>query len=364
MPPSYEVQVVTSPGEFAALRAEWGALLERSTGTLFQSWEWLHTWWTHLGRGRLWLLLARREGRLAGIAPLFISRYGGTGLRRVGFLGTGSSDYLQFLVDAAEAEEATAALLEYVAAERRRWDFCDWQQIPEDTPLAALPAPPGVCERRIVQETCPYVPLPGSWREFTGGLGRKLRGNLGYYRRLIERDFEAEWLTATNGTTEQGMEAFFRLHQRRWNQRLLPGAFMGRRQREFHQAAAAALQERGWLRLHLLRLNGREEAALYCFHFRGKGYYYLGGFEPAKARYSLGTALTAQAIERAIEEGAAEFDFLRGDEPYKYAWRAVDRHNWRWLWWKPGGVSRLAPLLNDLERAAERRIKAFARSRR
>src|SRR5207249_2485766 len=156
------------------------------------------------------------------------------------------------------------------------------------------------------------------------------------------------WVTSSNGDTRQCMEGFFRLHQRRWNRRWLPGAFAGERNRAFHHEAAAAMQARGWLRLHLLRLDGRDEAALYCFRFRERGYYYLGGFEPERTRYSLGTVLTGHAIEHAIAEGATEFDFLRGGEAYKYSWRASDRHNWRWLWWKPSGLSSLAPALNRL----------------
>ena len=37
----------------------------------------------------------------------------------------------------------------------------------------------------------------------------------------------------------------------------------------------------------------------------------------------------APPIEHAIQEGCVEFDFLRGAEPYKYAWGAADRQQWR-----------------------------------
>lgn len=356
--------MISSRAAFGALREEWDALLGRSDVSVFQSWEWLHTWWKHFGRGRLWILALRRDGELCGLAPLAISRYMGTPLRRVTFLGTGSSDYLQFIVAADMLEEGTARLLEHVAERRREWDFCDWQQIPADSPLATLPAPAGAESDRFVQEVCPYVPLPPRWEEFTAGIGKKLRSNIGYHRRLLEREFTIEWITAANGATARHMEGFFRLHQRRWNGRGLPGAFAGNRSRRFHVEAAEALNARGWLRLHVLRLNGEDQAALYCFGYRGKGYYYLGGFEPSLGRYSLGTVLTAHAIERAIGEGAREFDFLRGDEPYKYVWKAQDRHNWRWLWWKSRGPSALTPALNRLERAAEVRIKEWARQRR
>ena|SRR5438105_11909593 len=52
---------------------------------------------------------------------------------------------------------------------------------------------------------------------------------------------------------------------------------------------------------------------------------YLSGFDPALARFSLGTLLVGHAIEEAVREGAEEFDFLRGQEDYKYRWGAKDR---------------------------------------
>jgi CelD/BcsL family acetyltransferase involved in cellulose biosynthesis len=53
--------------------------------------------------------------------------------------------------------------------------------------------------------------------------------------------------------------------------------------------------------------------------------YYLGGFEPAYARASVGALVVAHALAEAQRHGAREFDFLRGREPYKYAWGAQDR---------------------------------------
>jgi hypothetical protein len=44
----------------------------------------------------------------------------------------------------------------------------------------------------------------------------------------------------------------------------------------------------------------------------------------ASSRLSPGTLLIAHAIEEVIREGAAIFDFLRGQERYKYFWGAGD----------------------------------------
>jgi CelD/BcsL family acetyltransferase involved in cellulose biosynthesis len=42
------------------------------------------------------------------------------------------------------------------------------------------------------------------------------------------------------------------------------------------------------------------------------------------------------AIEHAIREGCEEFDFLRGVEPYKYAWGAANQHTYRLCWSRKG----------------------------
>ena len=55
----------------------------------------------------------------------------------------------------------------------------------------------------------------------------------------------------------------------------------------------------------------------------------LAGFDPAFSKLSPGTLTIGHAIDQAIREGATEFDFLRGGEPYKYHWGAVDRVNFR-----------------------------------
>ena len=77
---------------------------------------------------------------------------------------------------------------------------------------------------------------------------------------------------------------------------------------------------RGWLRLFVLRLNGEPAASLYAFRYNHVFYFYQSGFDPAYGKYSVGLVTMALSIKAAIEEGAEEYDFLRGDERYKFQW--------------------------------------------
>lgn len=196
-----------------------------------------------------------------------------------------------------------------------------------------------------------------------------MRYNLGYYERLLGKTFaEVRWHLADTNTLEAGMTALFDLHQKRWNARWLPGVLGSKRVQAFHRDVAHAFLANGWLRLHLLTVDGTIRAALYCFTWGRSTYYYLGGFAPELSKYSLGTLLTGKAIRMAIEEGCAEFDFLRGNEDYKYRWLPEVRINHRLLLLRSherlGGLGELPGragfALNRVERYVELRAKAFA----
>jgi CelD/BcsL family acetyltransferase involved in cellulose biosynthesis len=97
----------------------------------------------------------------------------------------------------------------------------------------------------------------------------------------------------------------------------------------FHREAARAMLRAGMLRLYALLVAGRLAAVLYGFRDRRRFYYYLAGFDPALGKVSPGTLVVGHAIEEAAREGAGDFDFLRGQEAYKYLWGAQEQCNYR-----------------------------------
>jgi len=59
-------------------------------------------------------------------------------------------------------------------------------------------------------------------------------------------------------------------------------------------------------------------AAFLCLEFGGSVGLYNSGFDPARAALAPGIVLLAHVIRDAIDRGFPVFDFLRGEEPYKY----------------------------------------------
>ena len=93
----------------------------------------------------------------------------------------------------------------------------------------------------------------------------------------------------------------------------------------FFADAFGKLSHAGLLRAYSLSCEERFIGGYVGFLHADRACYYFGGFDPAFSFESPGTVLIGHAMRRAAAEGAQKFDFLRGGEPYKYAWGARDR---------------------------------------
>jgi CelD/BcsL family acetyltransferase involved in cellulose biosynthesis len=357
------VQEVTDANALAALESDWRDLLARAADpTPFQSFEWQETWWRHHGRGRLWVLAAYDSGVMVGLMPLHITRYRGTPLRQVRFLGAPLSDFQEILAAQGREGAVRDAFVAHLAAHSSRWDLCDFADQRKGTSLTEGEMPDPLRPMLVHHRVCPYIPLNSSWDEFVKRLSKNMRTNVGRRRRQVAKQFRAEYDVASDATVTAAMEELFRLHNARWRRRGVSGAFAGARMQAFHHEVAKRFLARGWLRLHRLRLDGETRAAFYCFQLGRRVYYYLSGFDLAFGKYSIGNVLMAQAIERAIADGATEFDLLRGDETYKFAWKAEERETLRLIIGRRALRSLFALSAHRLERFIE--LKGLALQRR
>ncbi|HAW60362.1 MAG TPA: hypothetical protein DCW86_02680 [Actinobacteria bacterium] len=337
------VSAATRVQDVLNLRESWDGLLETSGGTVFQSWEWQRVWWKHYGRDkRPFILLVYEDEELMGIAPFFVSlSHLGLPFKVISFLGSGPSDYGDFLLHPSRRAEALEAIMGYLQTSED-WDVIDLQEIPSNSAnLRALrelygkgdfyPVIGGVGKiQEFTQDVSLALSLPGNWDGFLQSLDRKFRWNILYYARRLRRNHGVQVHRA--GSVEEvdrGMSDLFLLHRRRQREKGLPTPILSRRYRGFHREVAHQFFRRGWLALYSLRVDEEVVSALYGFEHGDRFYYYLGGFDPSWGRLSVATILIAEVIEEAIERGFKTFDFLRGEESYKVRWGAVPRQNIR-----------------------------------
>ena len=85
------------------------------------------------------------------------------------------------------------------------------------------------------------------------------------------------------------------------------------------------------LRLTFLSVGGRRIAAGVHLETPDSYLYYNAGVDPDARELSPGVLMVHAYVRRALAAGVRRLDFLRGDEPYKYEWGAVDEPIFRLL---------------------------------
>ena len=98
---------------------------------------------------------------------------------------------------------------------------------------------------------------------------------------------------------------------------------MDGRMERFFRRVLAAFAERGACRLWFLDTSSGPIAAFVTIEWDERVGLYNSGFDPASAALSPGVVLLAQLVRDAIERGRRTFDFLRGEERYKYEFEPV-----------------------------------------
>ena len=93
---------------------------------------------------------------------------------------------------------------------------------------------------------------------------------------------------------------------------------MDARMERFFRRVIVALAARGAARLAFLDVAERPIAAFVMLEWEDTVGLYNSGFAPERAALSPGLVLLAGVVRDAIERGRRRFDFLRGEERYKY----------------------------------------------
>jgi len=317
------------PGGFDVLAREWNDLLHRSAAdTLFLALEFQHTWWRNLGEGDLSILAVRDNGELVGIAPLFATT-DSQGRRTLSIVGCVEvADYLDFIVAPGSEDEVYAALLDYlVSPSAPAWDVLDLCNIHQDSPtlriLPPLAEDRGWVASTIRDDVCPVVTLPETWEEYLQMLDGKQRREIRRKMRRAGAQAALHWyIVGRERDLVAEVEDFLDLMAASTPDK---AAFLTPRMRDFFHQLARVTYEAGWLQLAFLEIGDRKAAAYLNFVYDNRVLVYNSGLDwQTFPKVGAGIILTAYCIRHAIERGREVFDFLQGDERYKYEFGGQD----------------------------------------
>jgi CelD/BcsL family acetyltransferase involved in cellulose biosynthesis len=313
--------------------AEWNALLAESVSHVpFLRHEYLRAWWETRGGGEwpgaeLALVAARQDGRLAGIAPLFFAK-NREGLPSLLLLGSIEiSDYLDLIVRPADLPAFVRGLLDFVErAGPFNWRALDWHNLPEASPtLPVLKAEAGRRGWTFSQERtyhAPSIPLPGDFETYLSGIDKKQRHEIRRKMRRADEAGNVRWTIVNDAAAlDAEVEAFLALMAGEPDK----AKFLTEAMRAQMRLSCRAAFENGWLQLAFLEVDGQKAAGYLNFDYLNRIWVYNSGIDRRFLELSPGWVLLGHLLEWANKNGRAEFDFMRGEEDYKYKFGGVDR---------------------------------------
>ena len=306
---------------FQQLWDQWEALLPQGTfNSIFQTPLWHQIWWQELGGdAELCLTAVRDDETLIGIAPLM--RTGDT----LSLLGnTDLWDYRDFIVARGEETNFYPALLDHLQGES--WRELDLPSLPEHSPtlvhLPSLAEERGYTVEVSEEDVSPGIALPQSWDSYLMGLSKKDRHELRRKFRRLDRE-EGYAYYAVNGSSSLmgALDDFFAMMR---GSRQDKAIFLTPQRERFFRRMAEEVARTNTLKLFFLELHGERVAGALCFDYGNTRFLYNSGYDLDYSGLSVGLLLKARCLQGAIEEGKEYFDFLRGNERYKYDLGAKD----------------------------------------
>jgi len=313
---------------------EWSALLQaNSSASAFSLRAFHQAWWSAHGGGAEDVSIAVRSassGELLGYLPLM--------RRPDGVIYSGATlhiDYATVLLaphTSAQSQEpdpvadalATALLALNSPINMMRIRPADAAHV---RMVAAIQRAASVASRAAtyaIEEPAPYIDLQGirTLDEHLDRLDKKQRHEI---RRKVRRGEAAGVQISASEDVLADLPEFVRLHRARWGERgLFTETPKGAEEEAFLRELFATAPS-GTISMLMARNDefGTFAAGLFLRDAGALRYWNAGGDAAARA-LSPGVLLFVHGLQMAINEGRAQLDFLRGNEPYKYECGAVD----------------------------------------
>jgi CelD/BcsL family acetyltransferase involved in cellulose biosynthesis len=319
--------------EFKGLSGKWNTFIQSSTNdNLFLTHEWLSSWWQSFNSGNrtfYFLLAYDQDENIVGAFPFQLVRQKilrFLSLRLLLPIGRNRYDkfeteYNTFMVPPtlpSLEKHVYQAFAKYIKTHAKDWDMVILPNLlsthPSATTLDRELKKIFMTVRRK-QENNYVIQLAATYKSFLKGLSRNKRRSLKRSLKKVSRHHDPTFsIVSRVDEVNPYLDNYYTLVSQRHN--WTPTA----KKRAFMHMLCVQLARAGWLRCYQLLLDTVPAATLFGFSYKNRYYAYKAAFNPDFFSVSPGSALYAYAIQKEIEYGTDEFDYLIGEYDYKRYW--------------------------------------------
>lgn len=336
------IDVIETRAGFDALRENWDQVfLADPYAQHFLSFTWLRSYLRRRGR---WFILALREkaegSAYVAFFPLRVitqqDKKTGRFFDEIIMAGNFAADYTGFLTRPEYEHHAVAGFCTFLKKQcwtHLKLDYIGGPPSRREALIRALQGPLVMFRDSTPKSlndinncVCPVVTLPATFDEYLEtSMSSQTRQKLRRFLRKVESDPEFRISFATSETVDRDMTILFDFWRTKW------APFKGKDRAERIIASTREMLmdcfRDGTLEVPVLWHADRPLGALANIidHRKGVVLFYITGRDESWTTPSPGLVLHGHCIRRAIEMGFKEYDFLRGNEPYKYMFGPWER---------------------------------------
>lgn len=323
---------VTTLEQFKSYEEDLDGLLKRSIGkNLYLTYDYIYSWLSAFGEARTYtIIIVKDGGKVVGFCPLIKEtnrKFFKFSFSCYKFIGEGLWGYADFLADNDYRQEIIEGFLDYIFQEFT-FHKIEFGPILENS-LNLLIVRDYLERRKIrfsirIFRDAPHIRTGMDLDEYvrTGALKkstldmvqRRIRqlskmGRLSY--RKINKELTQEELAGY-------MSQFLEMYRQQWKQNrfVRDSRFI-----DFYFGFAFRALKKGYCELAMLYFNDKLIAFHYGFLLDGCRYWFTPTYSTAfeYKNYSPGKVLLYYLVKDSFRE-KVEFDFMNGDEPYKFEW--------------------------------------------
>ena len=335
------IDIIDTLPSLAKLEDNWNAAYDADPeAQIFLSWKWLSGWLAHIEGP--WFILAAKASDSAdapyvAFFPLRIQATieRGDVLNEVKMAGNFSADYTGIVCPPDAESKVIPAFARHI--KQMHWARLSLENVRMSERrfrllLAHFPkANFQLTEVNRVGEVdgidnsiCPYAALPKDWDSYLSSLSANTRQKIRRLLKLVDTEGEYRITVSNAETFAEDLKTLLRFWEIRWRSR--KGDTMDGLVRSNGIVLTRSFQS-GLVFLPTFWHGDRPIAALATLVDPRKRTFsfYMTGRDETFDGPPPGVILHAFSIRHAIENGFSEYDFLRGNEPYKYSYRCAER---------------------------------------
>jgi CelD/BcsL family acetyltransferase involved in cellulose biosynthesis len=309
-----------------------GLVLNSNHYSPFQTYEWISTYTKHyIPSTALLLLLAYDGDTLVGIAPFAKFEFRRLKLfkfRKLVFIGEIFSEYCDFIVHDKYADQVIPLFIDYVISTYSGIDRIDLRDIYFDSPTINILSK---SEKYIINqfngEKYLYIDTSKNKGEYYKQFGSKTLQTL---ERKAEKLKEINSVFLFQDEYDKRKIAELILFNRsRISQKGEISFFDLDNNEEFFKDIALQFNQNSLLFLNSCIINDEAASFYLGFLFHNKFYFFISGFSSKYVNLSVGTIHLKKIIDFCFDNQILEFDFMRGEDNYKYRFHPETRYTKR-----------------------------------